>query len=132
LKVSSGGTEYTFSGQAYAIHYDFLFHFAPTEAKVRPFVSGGAGVKVYHGTGAATVTQPLQGLALLTNTYETKGLGVAGGGVKAAVSRRVLVRFEAHDFITPFPRKVIAEAPNAKISGILNQIVVMGGITFTF
>src|SRR5262245_34698280 len=49
LKVSSGGTQATFGGEAHAIHYDFLFHFAPTEARVRPFVSGGGGVKVYRG-----------------------------------------------------------------------------------
>jgi hypothetical protein len=132
LKVSSGGTEATFSGDAHAIHYDFLFHFASTEAKVRPFVAGGGGVKVYRGTSAATVTQPLQRLALLTNTYETKGLGSVGAGIKAAAGRRVLVRLEVHDFITAFPRKVIAEAPGAKISGILHDIVLMGGIALTF
>src|SRR5438105_2178721 len=70
LKVSSGGTEATFSGEAHAIHYDFLWHFAPTEAKIRPFVSGGGGVKIYRGTAAAVVSQPLQRLALLTDTYE--------------------------------------------------------------
>ncbi len=132
LKVSSGGTEATFNGEAHAIHYDFLVPFAPRDAKVRPFVSGGGGVKIYHGTGTATVTQPLERLALLTNTFETKGLGVAGAGVKAAVAKSVLLRLEVKDFITPFPRKVIAEAPGAKISGILNNIVVMGGISITF
>src|SRR5712692_8903336 len=30
LKASSGGTEETFSGEAHAIHYDFLMHFAPS------------------------------------------------------------------------------------------------------
>src|SRR5713101_3671048 len=88
LKVSSGGTQATFTGEAHAIHYDFLFHFAPTEAKIRPFGAGGGGVKVYRGTSAATVTQPLQRLALLTNTHETKGLGSVGVGIKAQPSKR--------------------------------------------
>jgi hypothetical protein len=132
LKVSSGGTEATFSGEAHAIHYDFLFHFAPNEAKIRPFVSGGGGVKVYRGTGTATVTQPLQRLALLTNTHETKGLGSVGAGVKIQPSRRFGLRFEVHDFISPFPRKVIAEAPGAKISGLLHNIVLMAGLALTF
>src|SRR5439155_463587 len=78
LKASSGGTEETFSGNAHAIHYDFLVHFAPTGAKIRPFVSGGGGVKVYLGTGAPTVTQPLDRLVLLTHTHEVKGLGSVG------------------------------------------------------
>src|SRR6266478_2846236 len=68
LKVSSGGAESTFSGEAHAIHYDFLMHFAPTGSKIRPFVAAGGGVKVYRGTGAATLTQPLQRFALLTAT----------------------------------------------------------------
>ncbi len=78
LKVSSNGTEATFKGQAQAIHYDFLFHFTSTEAKIRPFVSGGAGIKVYQGTGAATETQPLSNLALLTHTYQIAGMGTVG------------------------------------------------------
>jgi hypothetical protein len=132
LKVSAGGTESTFSGEAHAIHYDFLMHFAPTESKIRPFVSGGGGVKIYRGTGAATLTQPLQRFALLTNTHETKGMGSVGAGLKAAVSRRVLVRVEIHDFIDAFPRQVIAPAPGAKISGLMHDIVFMGGLAITF
>jgi hypothetical protein len=132
LKVSSGGTEATFNGEAHAIHYDFLFHFAPTESKIRPFVAGGGGVKIYRGTGKATVTQPLERLALLTNTYETKGLGSVGAGIKVQASKRFGLRLEVHDFITPFPRKVIAEAPGAKISGLLHNIVFMGGFAITF
>jgi hypothetical protein len=78
------------------------------------------------------VTQPLERLALLTNTFETKGMGVAGAGIKATVAKNISLRIEVKDFITPFPRKVIAEAPGAKISGILNNIVVMGGLSILF
>lgn len=132
LKVSSGGTEATFKGEAHVIHYDFLFHFTGTDSSVRPFVAAGGGVKIYRGTGPATATQPLSRLALLTNTYETAGLASVGAGVKIAASRRLGLRLEVHDFITPFPKQVVAPAPSAKISGILHDIVVMGGIAFTF
>ncbi len=132
LKASSGGTEETFSGEAHAIHYDFVMHFAPTGAKIRPFVAGGGGVKIYLGTGAPSVSQPLDRLVLLTHVHETKGLGSVGGGIKAAISKRALVRLEVHDFITPFPRQVIAPAAGGKISGLLHDIVFMGGIAITF
>ena len=132
LKVSSGGTEATFDGRSQAIHYDFLYHFAPVGAHVRPFVAGGGGVKIYSGTGKATATQPLSNLALLTHTHETSGLGVAGGGVKFSGSQHMSIRFEVYDFITPFPKQVIAPAPNGKISGILNDFVVMVGVAYTF
>jgi hypothetical protein len=132
LKVSSGGSEATFSGLAHAIHYDFLFHFAPRGSRIRPFVSAGGGVKIYQGTGKATVTQTLSSLALLTNTHETSGLGAFGGGVKAKVTQHVTLRFEVKDFLTPFPKQVIAPAPGAKIGSLLNEIVFLAGLGITF
>jgi outer membrane protein with beta-barrel domain len=132
LKVSSGGTEATFKGRAQAIHYDILFHFAPVGTRVRPYVAGGGGVKIYEGTGTATATQPLSNLALLTHTHETSGLGSVGAGVKFQGSSHMQIRFEVRDFITPFPKQVIAAAPGAKISGILHNIVVLAGVAYTF
>ena len=132
LKVSSGGSEATFSGQAHAIHYDFLLHFAPKGSRIRPFVSAGGGVKIYQGTGKATVTQTLSSLALLTNTHQASGLGVFGGGLKAQVSSHLMLRFEVQDFLTPFPKQVIAPAPGAKISSLLNEIVFLAGLGITF
>jgi hypothetical protein len=132
LKLTSGGTETTFAGQAHAIHYDFLIHATAAGSRVRPYISAGGGVKIYRGTGKETATQPLSRLALLTKTNEVKGLGSVGGGVKVKVSRGLLFRLEVRDFITPFPRQVIAPAPGAKISGLLHDIVFLGGIALTF
>jgi hypothetical protein len=132
LKVKSGGTEATFNGESHVMHYDFLFHFTPTGSHIRPFVAAGGGVKVYRGTGTPTLTQPLSRLALLTNTYQTSGLGSVGAGVKIISSKRIGLRVEVHDFITPFPKQVIAPAPGAKITGFLNDFVVMGGVSFFF
>jgi hypothetical protein len=132
LKVSSNGSTATFSGQAQAIHYDFLYHFTSSEAKIRPFVAAGAGIKIYQGTGAATASQPLSNLALLTHTYQIDGMGTVGAGVKAFISNRLMLRFEVRDFITPVPHQVIATAPGAKISGMLNNIVFLAGLGVTF
>ncbi|MEO7649616.1 MAG: hypothetical protein ABIZ80_04055 [Bryobacteraceae bacterium] len=132
LKLKSGGTEVTFAGQAHAMHYDFLIHATPTGSRLRPYVSAGGGVKIYRGTGRETATQPLSRLALLTKTHEVKGLGSVGVGVKVQASRAFLFRIEVRDFITPFPRQVIAPAPGAKISGLLHDVVFMGGIAATF
>jgi hypothetical protein len=43
-----------------------------------------------------------------------------------------VVRFEVQDFLTPFPKQVIAPAPGAKIGSILNEIVFMAGLGVTF
>ena len=59
-------------------------------------------------------------------------MGSVGAGFKVAVSPKLGLRFEVHDFITPFPKQVIAPAPGATIGSFLNDFVVMGGISFTF
>ena len=131
LKLSSGGTNVNFGGQTNAIHYDFLLNFAPVESHVRPFVAGGAGIKVYSGTGKEQPFQPLSNIALLTKTNEIEPLVSVGGGVKFAMSKSVLLRLEVHDYLTPFPKNVIAPAAGSKVGGWLSDFVVMAGISFT-
>jgi hypothetical protein len=132
LKLSSGGTNVNFGGQTHAVHYDFLYHFAPSEAHVRPFVAGGGGVKVYQGTGAEQPFQPLSNIALLTKTSQIEPLISVGGGVKVSIAQSVQLRLEAHDYLTPFPKNVIAPAQGSKVGGWLSDFVVMAGLSFTF
>ena len=132
LKLNSGGTNVNFGGQANAIHYDFVLHFAPSESHIRPFVSAGAGVKVFSGTGKEQDFQPLSNIALLTKTSQVEALVSVGGGVKVALSPSVQLRLEAHDFLSPFPKNVIAPAPGSTIGGWLQDFVVMAGLSFSF
>jgi opacity protein-like surface antigen len=132
LTLSSGGTSVNFAGQTNAIHYDFLFHFAPSEARIRPFIAGGAGVKVYSGTGTEQVFQPLSNIALLTKTSDIKPLVSVGAGVKFAMSKAIMLRLEVHDYLTPFPQNVIAPAQGSKVGGWLSDLVVSAGLSFVF
>ena len=131
LKVSSGGTQATFNGDAHAVHYDFLIHMRPAREKVRPYVAAGAGVKIFRGIGKEVAYQPLNRLALLTRTTETKGMASVGAGVKIQVGDSLAIRLEFRDLITPFPRQVIAPSVGANISGWLHDFVPMVGITYT-
>lgn len=130
LKVSSGGTEASFSGESHVLNYDFLFHFAPRAAKIRPFLAAGAGVKIYRGTGQEMAFQPLSSFVVLTRTTEVTPLVSVGGGVKIQVSRNVLLRLEARDFASTFPKEVIAPVPGASVSGWLHDITPMIGLSF--
>jgi Outer membrane protein beta-barrel domain len=132
LKVSGAGAEATFKGMAHVIHYDFLVHTAPLGARVRPFVAGGGGMKIFQGTGNETAYQPLSQFALLTRTQELKPMITVGGGTKFQIAPRVYLRVEFRDQITPFPKNVIAPAPGASIKGWLHDFIPMAGITFTF
>ncbi|MBK5291528.1 MAG: hypothetical protein JJE04_07640 [Acidobacteriia bacterium] len=132
LRLSSGGTTVSFGGHTHIIHADFLGHFAPRRARVRPFIAFGAGVKGVQGTGIESAGQPLGRLAALTHTSELLGFADVGAGVKVSLTRSVRFRVEVRDYISPKPTKVIAAAPGATLSGVLNDIVGTAGISFTF
>ena len=132
LKLSSNGTNVNFGGQTNAIHYDFLMHFAPSESHVRPFIAGGAGVKVYSGTGKEQAFQPLSNIALLTKTNQWQPLVSVGGGVKFSLTRASMLRLEAHDYLTPFPKNVIAPAAGSKVGGWLSDFVLEAGLSLAF
>lgn len=132
MKLKSGSTEAEFDGQTHTFHYDFLLHTADRGAKVRPYVAVGGGIRQYRGTGTETAFQPLSNIAILTKTQDVKPVLSVGGGVKYALSEKMALRVDVHDYITPFPKEVITPATNSSVSGILNNIVASVGLTFTF
>src|SRR5579871_4976948 len=121
LKLSSGGTTVNFGAHTNAVHYDFLMHFAPTESPVRPFIAAGAGVKLFTGTGTEQSFQPLSNIALLTKTNQVEPVISIGGGVKFSITKSVQMRLEAHDYLSPFPKNVIAPSLNSTVSGWLSD-----------
>ncbi len=131
LQVSSQSVKASFAAHSQAIHYDFVLHATGRNAKVRPFLAFGGGVKLYTGTGTEVAAQPLNRLALLSRTTDTRGLAVIGAGVKFN-ARRLTLRLEGHDFITPFPSKVIAPASGASIGGWVHDLVVSAGLGLLF
>jgi hypothetical protein len=130
LQLKQGGTQANFSAETHGVHYDVLWHLAPSESAVRPFVGAGAGIKVYHGTGAEVAFQPLSSFALLTKAQDVTPLVSVGGGIKFNVGGRWQLRVEVHDFATPFPKKVITPNLGAKVSGWVHDIVPMVGLSY--
>jgi len=132
LHVSSSGQKALAGGQSHALHYDVLIHATGKEAAVRPFLAVGAGAKLYRGTGAEPVFQPLSNLVVLTHTRQSEALISVGGGVKIAASRRTLVRLDFRDYATPRPDELLALPPNVKSSGWMHDFVFLVGIGTTF
>lgn len=132
LRVRSGAAQAGFRAQTHAIHYDILVHARPAGAPLRPFVAIGAGGRIFRGTGTESEYQPGQEYVLLTKTREWKPMASVGGGVKIAVSPRVLLRLEFRDYISPFPKQVIAPADGSKITGWLHSFVPLAGISLLF
>src|SRR5690606_26977626 len=115
LELSSGGQEAKLGAQSHAVHYDVLYYLSAPDARVRPYVAFGGGVKHYQGTGTEDPFQPLSSLALLTKTSQSKLMGDFGLGVKFRIGSRAVFRVEFRDYVTGVPQEVITAAPGAKI-----------------
>jgi hypothetical protein len=129
--LNGGGQSASFGGRSSALHYDVMWHFTPNGSKIRPYVALGAGIKVYQGTGSPTAYQPLYQYALLSPTQDLLPLISGGAGVKMQLSQHVQLRFEIHDYATPFPKQVVAPNQGAKVGGWLMDFVPSVGISYT-
>ena len=132
LQLSADGTSTSFGAHTNAVHYDFVLPFAPKEAKMTPYVAAGAGVKVFSGTGKEEAFQPLSNIALLTKTNQLEPVISVGGGIKFNVASSVQFRVEVHDYLSPFPKNVIAPALGSKVGGWLSDFVAAAGLSFSF
>ena len=132
LELSNSTAQATFASEAYAMHYDFQWHVTPSSSKIRPFVAAGAGVRYYRGIGNEVEFQPLSQFALLSKTTQLKPMLSVGGGVKFSATPKIGLRVEVHDYITPFPKDLVAPNTGSSISGWMQGIVAMGGISYLF
>jgi hypothetical protein len=48
------------------------------------------------------------------------------------IARKVCLRTEFRDYITAFPKEIIAPAPGAKFGSILQDFVPMVGLSYEF
>ncbi len=129
-QLKQGSAEAVFGAESHTINYDFLLHFKPADAKTRPFVSAGAGIKFYRGTGTEAVTQALSQYALLTKANDLTGVVSIGGGVKIKLGKNAWLRLDVHDYMTPFPKQIITPNVGANVEGWLHDIVPMVAISF--
>ena len=89
-------------------------------------------MKWYSGTGTEQVVQPLSNIAVFSDVRDLRALVSVGGGIKFNVAKSTLLRLEVHDYLTPFPSKLIAPVSGSNVGGWLQDIVVSAGISFAF
>jgi hypothetical protein len=131
MKLTGGSTQYTFGGRSQAVQYDVLVYATHPDAKVRPFLSVGGGMKLYEGTGKDIAVQPLGRIAVLTRTTQWKPLISFGGGVRFQLGERAAMRVEVRTNMTEAPAEVITPI-NGKSSGWLLNFVPMVSLGWTF
>jgi hypothetical protein len=132
LRLASSGQSATFSGHAHVLAYNLLFHTRPRNARVRPYLALGGGMKLFDGTGTEAPYQPLMQYAYLTQTRELKPVLLFGGGVKVHIRPRIFLRFDLRDQTSTFPTKVITPAPGMAINGWLHDFVPTAGVDWAF
>lgn len=130
--IAAGATKTNVQGQSHAFHYDLLVHTQPRHAKIRPYVAAGVGAKLYVVSGPSPASQPLSKIGTLTNRNDLKVLVTGGGGVKLDIGHNVTVRVDFRDYITPFPKKLIAPVPVGTARGIFHQFTPLAGISYAF
>jgi hypothetical protein len=131
-ELKSHGTVVSGGGYTNVVTYELLVYTSPRESKIRPFVAGGAGIKVYTSTNKAYANQPLANFALLTQVNQVEPAISAGGGVKCMFSRHGEFRLEFRTYMTPLPDRVFRLTGSAKIRGWLFDFVPLAGISYTF
>jgi len=130
--LSKGETKANIQGQSHAFHYDVLVHLTAAPRRIRPYVAAGIGAKLFVVSGPENPAQPLREIARLVSRDEFKPLVTGGAGLKIRLSRRVLARIDFRDYITPFPKKLIAPAPYGTARGIFHQFTPMAGLSYVF
>ena len=132
LKLSSGSTDVRFDGHTHIVEANFMGHFRPREARMRPFIAFGGGAKIIQGTGVERANQPLGRIAALTATQEILGVVGVGGGIKMNLSNHFRLRLEGRDYISGFPKNIIAPAPGGSVGGVLHDVLGLAAISYTW
>jgi hypothetical protein len=126
------GIPASMTGYSNAITYDLMVHMAPRDVKFRPFVSAGAGIKVYSGTGVAALDQPLVGYALLRPVNQVEPAIDLSVGAKWVVRKHVQLRAEFRSYLTPLPDQVIRPTGTSAIRGWIYDLVPQAGVSYIF
>jgi hypothetical protein len=131
MELSGLGKSVKMDGRTQGFHYDVLVYFTKAGSKVRPYLLGGGGLRLYEGTSSAGVVQPLMSVAVLTNTTQWKPLVVAGGGVRIEASKHVHIRAEFRVNMTESPTEIITPV-TGKIDGWFFNYAPMVGISYVW
>jgi hypothetical protein len=126
------GVQVNATGYSNLITYDVLFHVTNREARIRPFIAGGAGAKIYTGSQLRPVGLPLIASAVLVPCTQVEPAISVGGGLKYRVSRHGVLRLDFRTYMSPLPDRILRPTGLAQVHGWVYNFVPLGGISFVF
>jgi hypothetical protein len=131
-ELKFGGLQYNMTGYTNLIDYNLLVHVRSKEDRLRPFFAGGAGVKVFSGTGRPLVNQPLPDFARLVPHTEVEPVISAGAGVKYRLTGHAQFRIDFRTYFSPLPHDIFRTPVSAITHGWVYNFVPMAGISYVF
>jgi hypothetical protein len=126
------GTPASMAGYSNAITYDLMVHMAPRDVRFRPFVSAGAGIKIYTGTGEVALGQPLAGYAVLRPVTQVEPAIDLGVGTKWLFAKHAQLRAEFRAYMTPLPNQIFRPTGTSVIHGWVYDLVPQVGFSYIF
>jgi len=130
MELKGGGGSFSTSGRAHVIHYDVLFFTGSPDAKARPYLAAGGGIKRYEGTGPDLAVQPLGRIAVLTRTSQWTPIVSFGGGVRFKMGDRSAIRAELKVYGSQVPKDVITPVGVSSVSGWFFNFAPMVSISY--
>ncbi len=131
-QLNDSGNKYTQSGFANLIHYDLLVHLTRKEDKVRPYIAGGAGIKVYTGPDRFAAHQPLNDFAVIATGNHVEPLISVGGGLKYRVHKGVQLRLDLRAYMSPCPSGIFKTPYGSNIHGWIFDFTPTVGVAYLF
>jgi hypothetical protein len=131
-ELQSGGLQANKSGYTNLIVYDLLIHMTSRDERLRPFIAGGAGIKVYTGTGIPSADQPLSDFARLTTHTQVEPAISAGAGLKYRLTRHAQVRIDFRTYFSPLPEEIFRTRGFSSVHGWVYDFVPMAGLSYVF
>ena len=126
------GVQANASGYSNLITYDVLFHVTNREARIRPFIAGGAGAKIYTGNQLRSDGLPVVGSAVLVPCTQVEPAISVGGGLKYRVARHGILRLDFRTYMTPLPDRILRPTGLSQVHGWVYNFVPLGGLSFIF
>jgi hypothetical protein len=121
------------TGYSNLVTYDLVVYPVRSESGFRPYLAGGAGVKVYTGTGFRFVgLAATADLAVLRPVTQAEPAISVGGGLKWLFAKHAQFRIDFRTYFTPTPDDVIRPTGLSAIHGWLSTIVPTAGISYVF
>lgn len=130
LKYS--GTVASATGYSNLVTYDLLFHMSNREARLRPYVAAGAGVKAFTSRELRSTGQPIVAPVFLLSHTQAEPAISAGVGLKYKITEHAVLRLDFRTYFSPCPDDIFRPIATSTIHGWIYNFVPLGGISYVF